>query len=183
MENKTFLQRLLEAQKEIGKVVKNAKNPHFKNNYADVNAIIAAVEPILNANDILLTQPIEDGYVVSRLTDAQTGEIMESKLPLASQSNPQAMGSQITYYRRYTLQSLLALQVEDDDAQHATNAKTPAPAVKTAPEQKKKVETDEQFTSLVEWIQSGKGTLEQAKEKRDLTAIQLDDLKTILNQK
>jgi hypothetical protein len=118
------------------------------------------------------------------LTDAQTGEIMESKLPLASQTNPQAMGSQITYYRRYTLQSLLALQVEDDDAQHATNAKTPAPAAKTpAPEQKKKVETDEQFTKVVEWVQSGKGTLEHAKAKYDFTAVQLDDLKTILNQK
>ena len=181
MENKTFLQRLLEAQKEIGKVVKNAKNPHFKNNYADVNAIIAAVEPILNANDILLTQPIEDGYVVSRLTDTQTSEIMESKLPLASQTNPQAMGSQITYYRRYTLQSLLALQVEDDDAQHATNANTPAPARRPSP--KKKIETEEQFTLLVEWIQSGKGTLEQAKAQCDLTAVQLDDLQTILNQK
>lgn len=36
---------------------------------------------------------------------------------------PQAMGSQITYYRRYTLQSLLCLQVEDDDAQTASNQK------------------------------------------------------------
>jgi len=181
MENKTFLQRLLEAQKEIGKVVKNAKNPHFKNNYADVNAIIAAVEPILNANDILLTQPIEEGCIVSRLTYTQTGEVMESKLPLAIQTNPQAMGSQITYYRRYTLQSLLALQVEDDDSQHATNANTPAPARR--PEPKKKVETEEQFTALVEWVQSGKGTLEKAKTLYDLTTVQLDDLQTILKTK
>jgi hypothetical protein len=30
------------------------------------------------------------------------------------------MGSAITYYRRYTLQSLLALQAEDDDGNGAT---------------------------------------------------------------
>jgi hypothetical protein len=33
------------------------------------------------------------------------------------------MGSAITYYRRYTLQSLLSLQAEDDDAN--TASKTP----------------------------------------------------------
>ena len=125
---KTMLERLLEAQKQIGKVVKNAKNPHFKSNYADVNAIVAAVEPILNENGLILMQPIDDGYVVTRIIDATTGEKIESKLPLGNQAQPQAMGSQITYYRRYTLQSLLALQVEDDDANQATEAKTPAPA-------------------------------------------------------
>jgi hypothetical protein len=181
MENKTFLQRLLEAQKEIGKVVKNAKNPHFKNNYADVNAIIAAVEPILNSNDILLTQPIEDGYVVSRLTDTQTGEVVESKLPLANQTNPQAMGSQITYYRRYTLQSLLALQVEDDDAQHATNSNTPAPARK--PDLKKKIETKDQIDAIADWIKLGKLTIEKAKSKYDFTPAQLTELETILKTK
>jgi hypothetical protein len=78
--------------------------------------------------------------------------------------------------------------IDDSDKTHSDNietppAKTPAPASKTAPETKKKVETEEQFTKLVEWIQSGKGTLEQAKAQCELSAVQLDDLQTILNQK
>ena len=38
-------------------------------------------------------------------------------------TDPQKMGSMITYYRRYTLQSLLGLQAEDDDGNSASQAK------------------------------------------------------------
>jgi hypothetical protein len=31
--------------------------------------------------------------------------------------NPQQLGSAITYFRRYTLASLLSLEIDDDDAQ------------------------------------------------------------------
>ncbi len=37
-------------------------------------------------------------------------------------SEPQKVGSAITYYSRYTLQSLLGLQAEDDDANTASKA-------------------------------------------------------------
>jgi hypothetical protein len=36
--------------------------------------------------------------------------------------DPQKLGSAVTYYRRYTLQSLLGLQAEDDDANAASEA-------------------------------------------------------------
>jgi hypothetical protein len=39
--------KLWKAKQEIEAVKKNAKNPHFKNNYADINALIEAVEPVL----------------------------------------------------------------------------------------------------------------------------------------
>jgi hypothetical protein len=120
---KTILQRLFDAQQEIGKVVKNAKNPHFKNTYADINAIVDAVEPILNKNGLMLIQPIEEGVVKTKVINVENGETIESCMTLSVQANPQAMGSQITYYRRYTLQSLLCLQVEDDDANNASNQK------------------------------------------------------------
>jgi hypothetical protein len=120
---KTILQRLFDAQQEIGKVVKNAKNPHFKNTYADINAIVDAVEPILNKHGLMLIQPIEDGIVKTRIINVENGETIESAMPLVMSGTPQAMGSQITYYRRYTLQSLLCLQVEDDDAQTASTQK------------------------------------------------------------
>lgn len=120
---KTILQKLFDAQQEIGKVVKNAKNPHFKNTYADINAIVDAVEPILNKHGLMLIQPIEDGIVKTRIINVENGETIESAMPLVMSGTPQAMGSQITYYRRYTLQSLLCLQVEDDDAQTASTQK------------------------------------------------------------
>jgi hypothetical protein len=45
-------------------------------------------------------------------------------------NDPQKMGSMITYYRRYTLQSLLGLQAEDDDGNAASKAKPTTPAKK-----------------------------------------------------
>jgi hypothetical protein len=112
----TFLQKLHNAKQSIKKVAKNAKNPHFKNNYADINALIEEVEPILLENRLLLLQPIEDGYVYSRIVDIDSGEICESCMKLPEITDPQKIGSAVTYYRRYTLQSLLSLQAVDDDA-------------------------------------------------------------------
>ncbi len=73
----TFLQKLHRAKQSIKKVAKNAKNPHFKNNYADINALIDEVEPVLLENNLLLLQPIEDGYVFSRIIDIDSGEIAD----------------------------------------------------------------------------------------------------------
>jgi hypothetical protein len=78
--------------------------------------------------------------------------------------------------------------IDDTDNNHSNEletpkAKTTPPANTPAPAAKKKVETEEQFTALVEWVQSGKGTIEKAKALYDLTAVQLDDLQTILKTK
>jgi hypothetical protein len=42
----TLHQKLHKAKQSIGKVAKNATNPHFKKSYSDINAITEAVEPI-----------------------------------------------------------------------------------------------------------------------------------------
>jgi hypothetical protein len=118
------MKKLLEAKREIGKVSKNAKNPHFKNTYADVNALLEAVEPILHQHGLLLLQPILDGKVFTQIIDVESGQVIESSLVLPTGLNPQQMGSAVTYYRRYTLQSLLSLQATDDDGNVASTPPT-----------------------------------------------------------
>jgi hypothetical protein len=108
------------AKQEIGVVKKNAKNPHFKNTYADLNALIEAVEPILLSKGLILLQPIKDGKVFTQVIDTETFEMVESSIDLTANLTAQALGSQITYYRRYTLQSLMSLQSDDDDGQKAS---------------------------------------------------------------
>ena len=108
------------AKQEIGVVKKNAKNPHFKNTYADLNALIEAVEPILLSKGLILLQPIKDGKVFTQVIDTETFEMVESSIDLSPNLTAQALGSQITYYRRYTLQSLMSLQADDDDGQKAS---------------------------------------------------------------
>ena len=40
--------KIHKAKMSIEKVKKNANNPHFKKSYADINALLEAVEPILH---------------------------------------------------------------------------------------------------------------------------------------
>ena len=46
---------------------------------------------------------------------------MESQCPLPEVTDAQKAGSAITYFRRYALQSLLALEAEDDDGNTASS--------------------------------------------------------------
>ena len=120
MEAKNIYEKLSIVKSEIGVLSKNAKNPFFKSSYLDLNGILSALEPLLENNGLLLLQPIEDGRVVTYIYDAQSPEsFIESSMPLPNIVDPQKLGSAITYFRRYTLQSLLALQAIDDDGQLA----------------------------------------------------------------
>jgi hypothetical protein len=112
--------KIHEAKKEIGIVKKNAKNPHFKNTYADLNALIEAVEPILLEKGLILLQPIKDGKVYTQIIDVDNGEMIESFIELTPNLTSQALGSQITYYRRYQISSILLLMADDDDGQLAS---------------------------------------------------------------
>ena len=121
--------KLLEVQKEVGAISKDSKNPFFKSKYFDINSLIAHVQPLLEENGLLLLQPIEDGVQYSRVIDVESGASIESGLQLPSLNDPQKLGSAITYYRRYTLQSLLGLQAEDDDANLASQKIDRKPAL------------------------------------------------------
>lgn len=113
--------KLWKAKQQIGKASKSAKNPHFKSNYVDINSALEAIEPILLENGLLLLQPIKDGNVFSIIIDTDTNETIESFMRLPDISDPQKIGSAITYFRRYTLLSLCSMQSEDDDANNATD--------------------------------------------------------------
>lgn len=115
--------KLWSAKQEIGKVYKNASNPHFKRSYADLNAILETVEPILLAHGLLLLQPIEDGKVITMIFDPETETSISSSMALPEVQNPQQMGSALSYYRRYSLTSLITLQSTDDDGELASKPK------------------------------------------------------------
>jgi hypothetical protein len=74
---------------------------------------------------------------------------------------PQQMGSAITYYRRYTLQSALSLQAVDDDGQQASK--------ETPTETKKESLSDARFKAALESISKGEFTTDQLKAKFYLT--------------
>lgn len=122
----SIYKKLFEAKKEIGKISKDSTNPFYKSKYFDINQLLEHVEPILQKHGLLLMQPILNNCVRTVLFDAEKDGTLEthylySELELTTQIDPQKRGSEITYYRRYTLGSLLGLQAEDDDSNKTVN--------------------------------------------------------------
>jgi hypothetical protein len=113
----TINTKLLEFQKKIGIIKKDSKNPHFKNTYASLTQILSEVKPLLTECGLILIQPISLEGVGTTIIDFETGEKIETIISLPTNLNPQQLGSAITYFRRYTLASLLSLEIDDDDAQ------------------------------------------------------------------
>ena len=118
-----ILSALAEVKKEIGTMTKDLENPFYKSRYFDINQLLEHVEPLIAKNGLLLLQPIKKGWVVTEIHDIKSGEFVSSEIEIGTITDPQKVGSAITFYRRYTLQSLLGIQAEDDDAN--TTVKTP----------------------------------------------------------
>jgi hypothetical protein len=121
---KTLTDKLLEFQKQISVIKKDAKNPHFKNTYATLKQVLSEVKPILNEVGLLITQPIDERGIGTVITDGK--DSISSFIPIPSGLAPQPLGSAISYFRRYTICSLLALEIDDDDAQLTTQSKPTA---------------------------------------------------------
>jgi hypothetical protein len=155
--------KIHKAKMSIGKVVKNSTNPHFKKSYADINALLETVEPILHENGLLLLQPIHDKILSTQIIDIETGEMIESWLTLPDNIDPQKMISATTYYRRATLQSLLSLQAIDDDGNSV--ASTTKPRL-----------TDDRFKEALKSIESGKYTVAKLRSDFLLTNQQIQAL-------
>lgn len=110
---KNLTQKIIDAKKSMGGIVKSSENPFFKSKYADLSTILAIVEPALLEQGILISQPINNGMLETILTDG-TSEI-RSSIQLGVYKNPQDLGKEITYLRRYLLSSILSLSAEDND--------------------------------------------------------------------
>jgi hypothetical protein len=151
-------QKLHLAKQSMGKVIKNATNPHFKRSYADINSIIETVEPILMDCGLILMQPVKDDKVYTIIVDIETGERFDSYMTLPPITDAQKLGSAVTYFRRYTLVSLLSLQAVDDDGETASKAPKAKPTL-----------DGERWTKALNAVKSGKFTPEQIKEMYNLT--------------
>lgn len=151
-------QKLHLAKQSMGKVIKNATNPHLKRNYADINSIIDTVEPILLDCGLIMMQPVKDDKVYTIIIDIETEEFVESFMQLPVITDAQKLGGAITYFRRYTLVSLLSLQAVDDDGHEASRAPKAKPTL-----------TPDRFNSALQAIQDGRYTAEELRATYSLT--------------
>ena len=126
---------LVQAISEMENASKNSVNPHFKSKYADLAEVIATTKPTLQKYGLAVAQfPCFEGGAVGVETIIlhDSGEWMSGTAysPIPKQ-DPQAVGSAITYLRRYSLAAVCGLTQEDDDGHAATKPKTAAPKAET----------------------------------------------------
>lgn len=124
---KTLAPALVKALSAIEGVKKDSKNPHFKNDYASLEAVIHEAKLTLPRHGLAFMQGLGE-YVNGAMTVStriihESGEWIESdfQMPVAK-SDPQGTASASTYARRYSLMSILGIPAVDDDGEAATRA-------------------------------------------------------------
>jgi len=102
----------------------------FAYHYADLAEIIEHVRPVLAKHKLAFTQLVQasaaETWLETRLIH-ESGQWIGAEYPLPKLADSQAMGSAITYARRYSLCAILGIAAEDDeDGGQATEAQAAA---------------------------------------------------------
>lgn len=121
---------LVAAGAEFRNPPKDSVNPHFKSKYADLATVLDTVRPVLAAHRLAVIQlPVTlDGGAAALATTIvhESGEWIRGTVQLhASKTDPQGIGSALTYARRYGLQAALGIAADEDDDGHAASRPTP----------------------------------------------------------
>lgn len=111
------------AQGQMDNAMKGRENPAFRSKYADLASVRDAVVGPLSAAGIAMLQAPsvdEHGVHVETRLIHKSGEWLACHLSAVPKDfGPQAIGSAVTYLRRYSLMSMVGIAPEDDDGNGA----------------------------------------------------------------
>lgn len=124
---KEIFAALTAAQGKLDNATKSSKNPHLRNSYADLTSVITCVRPVFAEHDLALVQsPEYDGerLVMATRIIHKSGEWIEGIVPVIFGESKginimQALGSAISYSRRYGAMAMTSLGTEDNDGHSA----------------------------------------------------------------
>jgi hypothetical protein len=115
---------LAQAQGEIAHAKKESENPHFRHRYADLASIWDACRVALTTHGLAVVQSPRlvaggDLWLVEVETTLfhQSGQSVSDVLAVpVNPASAQAVGSAITYARRFALAAFVGVAPEEDDA-------------------------------------------------------------------
>lgn len=171
-------------QSEVKDPKKDNDNPFFKSKYVALDGLTAAVRPVLAKHGLSFMQfPTGDGQTVSVTTLLlhESGEYIESE-PFAmkpTKSDPQGMGSAVTYARRYSLQSVLGVAWEEDDDANTTSQ----PAQQTKQQNPNKNTKAQQKAAQGQAVDAEKALLKQLQETAAKEQLSNEDITMMIQQK
>lgn len=167
---KNVIEALSLFQQEGNKAVKDGENPYFKSKYATLEDVIKAANEgakyglaftqVLDFEKLEGSNPIM--YLKTSLLHKASDTAITSRYLVVPKNNKyddsQALGSAITYAKRYSLQAIYGLPSDDDDG----NANTHNPTVVA------KVEAEEARARTV-WVNTMKQSVNETMKDKDMT--------------
>lgn len=110
---------LSKAQAAMKCALKDSENPHFRSRYADLQSVWEAAREPLAKNGLSVVQipaTTDRGVSVETILLHESGEFIGGtvEVPL-SKMDAQALGSGLTYARRYSLAAVVGIAPGDDD--------------------------------------------------------------------
>lgn len=189
MKKTSMIADFIRAQYQIKNVEKDKENTYFHSSYSTITAVSEGCKSILNncGFGVIQTVTMKDGvtFLVTTLAHI-SGDRIESFYPLftSKANDPQALGSAVTYARRYSLMALVGMCPEDDDGNTASEPGKAAPQhhqattpPATTPSSGNFISDGQKKRFYAIWNSAGK-TPEQVKEYLKLT-IGVDDSRKI----
>lgn len=130
-DKKEFYSDLAKAQAEIESASFNKKNPHFNSKYANLEAYISEIKPVLGKHGLALVQGVVvspwGGYALETTLLHRSGNELKTLCPiLTTKPDMQGFGSGETYARRYSIAALFNMSADDDDGNLAVQKKPDA---------------------------------------------------------
>jgi outer membrane biosynthesis protein TonB len=128
---------LSKAQSKIAAASMEAENPFFRSRYADLASIWEACRKPLSDNELAIIQTIQTNgkeRILQTMLLHSSGQYIVSDLDLITtaydkegepkRTGMQALGSAITYARRYALAAIVGIVAEEDDDAEAAEGRT-----------------------------------------------------------
>jgi hypothetical protein len=122
---------LSKAQGQIKPAAFDATNPHFKSKYATLASIMEAARPALSANGIAVIQgtSVEGDPIRVKVTTILahvSGEWIKDSLSIKPMADTaQAVGSAISYSKRYLFSAMVGIVGDEDDDGEAAVGRNP----------------------------------------------------------
>ncbi len=188
---------LAKAQGELKSALKDSSNPFFHSNYADLASVWDACRKPLSENGLSIIQTLdktETGTMLETTLLHASGQFITSTLKITPKDETsQAIGSAITYARRYALSAMVGVCADEDDDGEAAMGRTkvkpaaqqpakPAPAVSPTTKEVKTppVPKESQIKVSKTLPTPDKIKPETIKEINDLAHSMIPDNKTII---
>lgn len=181
MENKKELYKSLAAfQQEVPTIHKGREGYGYS--YAELSTILETINPFMQKHGLGFTQLLNGDNIKTIVFHAESGQSIESetvitKVQMKGMNDYQAFGSGITYFRRYCLSAILGLVTDKDTDATGDQNSTPKAAPQPKPKQAVK-----DFEAMKNAVAKDPSLLTKIVAQYELSAIQLDDLQTLISK-